>query len=87
MKTIRTLLCLFFVLLASVSPALAHPGHGDGTLFRDASPAHLFLHPWQLASLIVAGFALAALARARWVRWTGGALAAIAAALLLAGVA
>ncbi len=84
MKSIRTFLCLLFALVLAPLLAHAHPGHGDDTFFRDASPAHLFLHPWQLAALIVAGFAVAALARAPWMRWSGGALALAAAALLLA---
>jgi hypothetical protein len=85
MKTIRTLLSVLLALVVTSLTASAHPGHGDGTLFRDSSPAHLFLHPWQLATLVVAGFAVAALARARWARWAGGALALTAATLLLVG--
>ncbi len=84
MKPIHTLLCLLLTLLLQPFAAQAHPGHGDG-LLSDGQPAHLLMHPWQLFAALVVGALLAALSRAPWMRWTGGAIAAGALAFMFVG--
>ena len=87
MNSIRTFLGLLFALFLVPLVAQAHPGHGDDTFWRAGSPVHLFLHPWELAALMIAGIAIAALVRVPWMRWTGGAVAVVATGLLLVSAA